>query len=193
MFNLPIFAILRQYTRACAGLRVYFEVVLAHPLLQSTIRFSLVSTDDAMDPLSVTVATASLTISVAKISQFLAKVKGSYDQAPMTVAAMMAECKTISTALTHLQTLTLEKPVALSSNLASPGTLMTSFDNALIGCMEVLSVIECELNKLVEDSGTMGFGARVRVLWNEETMSRLLQHLRGQHTAIGTLVSLLQV
>lgn len=148
-----------------------------------------------MDIVSVTAAAASLALNFAKACKSLVEIKESYDQAPMTVTSMATECKTITAALTHLQGLTLEKSAALSPGPTLSDNLATGFDEALTGCMLILSVLEAELRKIIEggeEFGNMTFRKRVKHLWNEETMCQLLQHLRGQHTAVSTLISILQ-
>jgi hypothetical protein len=147
-----------------------------------------------MDPLAIVSASSSLIISFVKATKSLSDIRNSLDNAPLSVLSMMTECKTISTALAHLQNLTLGN----ASDLCPPGmsaeSVMESFDNALTGCMLVLSALDTQLQRLVEEEKpeTMGFITRVRHLWNEEAMNQMLGHLRGQHTAISTLISLFQ-
>jgi hypothetical protein len=73
-------------------------------------------------------------------------------------------------------------------------TIKESFDNALTGCMLILSALEVQLEHLFEGEKSEDIGCRKRlqISWNEETMSQLLVNLRGQHAAIDTLVSLFQ-
>lgn len=149
---------------------------------------------DTMDPMAIIGAASSLIVSFARVSKSLSDIKSSFDKAPIAIASMMTECKTISAVLTRLQNLTLGNPVALSPRLMTPETLIESFDDALTGCMLVLSALEAQLQRLIEGEKpeTTGFVTRVRLLWNEEAMSQLLGHLRGQHTAISTLIALFQ-
>ena len=148
-----------------------------------------------MDPLSISLAVASLTFSFAKVTKCLFAIKDTYKNVPITVVSMIAECNTINLAFTHLQSLVQKNPVALSSSFISQDTLSKTFDDALTGCMFTSSAIERELKNLVEGEeglGSIGFRARVGFIWDEDTMNHLLQHLRGQHTAVSTLVTLLQ-
>ncbi|UKZ83457.1 hypothetical protein TrVFT333_011266 [Trichoderma virens FT-333] len=147
-----------------------------------------------MDPIAIIGAASSLVLSLAKASKSLSDIRKGFQEAPMIIATMITECKTISAALTHLQNLTLGNPVALSPSLTTPETIQEGFDNALTGCMLILSALEVHLERLVKGKKPedMGFMKKVQLLWNEETMNQLLSNLRGQHAAINTLVSLFQ-
>ncbi|RFU76899.1 ankyrin repeat [Trichoderma arundinaceum] len=147
-----------------------------------------------MDPVAIIGAASSLVVSLAKASKSLSDIRKGFHEAPMTLASMITECKTISAALTHLQNLTLGNPVALSPSIMSPETITESFDNALTGCMLILSALEAQLERFSQNEKPedIRFMQRVRLLWNEDTMSQLLENLRGQHAAINTLVSLFQ-
>jgi hypothetical protein len=150
--------------------------------------------NNAMDPIAIISAASSLVISLAKASKSLSDIRKGFLEAPMILASMITECKTISAALTHLQNLTLENPVALSPSSMSLETIKEGFDNALTGCMLILSALEAQLERLFEGQKPedIGFIKKVQLLWNEDTMSQLLVNLRGQHAAINTLVSLFQ-
>ncbi|KAI9770156.1 MAG: hypothetical protein M1840_003606 [Geoglossum simile] len=148
-----------------------------------------------MDPVSLTAAVAPLTFTCAKIIKCFHAVKSTYQTAPVTVITMIAECATVSASLNQIQSLALNDPVALSSRMSPAGSLTKNFDDALTGCMLTLSVIEDELEGMVEGdlgAGTVGFKAKAKFIWNEAAMEALLRQLRGQQTAIGLLVAVLQ-
>jgi hypothetical protein len=148
-----------------------------------------------MDPISLTAAVASLTFTCAKVTKCIHAVKSTYEVVPVTIIAMIAECATVSASLNQIQSLALSNPVALSSRMSPDGSLTKNFDDALTGCMITLTVIEDELEGMVEGdqgAGTVGFKARAKFVWNEAAMDALLRQLRGQQTAIGLLVAVLQ-
>jgi hypothetical protein len=148
-----------------------------------------------MDPVSLTAGVASLTFTCAKVIKCFHAIKSTYQTAPVTIIAMTAECASVSASLNQIQGLVLSNPVALSSRMSPASSLTKNFDDALTACMLTLSVIEDELEGMVEGdqgTGTLGFKAKAKFLWNEAVMAALLQQLRGQQTAIGLLVAVLQ-
>ncbi|KKO99695.1 hypothetical protein THAR02_08203 [Trichoderma harzianum] len=150
--------------------------------------------DSLMDPIAILGAASSLVVSLARASKSLSDIQKGLKQADVIIASMIAECNTISAALTRLQRLALRNPIVLSPNSMPPEDVRESFDSALTGCMLVLSSLETQLKRITENGEpeTMRFTQKLEMLWREEDMNRLLEHLRGQHSAINTLVSLLQ-
>jgi len=149
-----------------------------------------------MDPLSIASAAAGLTVTAAGVINGLYKVRESLKGAPDTVNAIITECKTIKTALAHLQWLVdSENPIALSSD-RMPQLVQDSVVDALTSCDDTLCIIATELAKVFkgEDSQgtTMGIKARARYVWKESSLRELLNLAMRQHVAINTLVTLLQ-
>ncbi|KAK0616165.1 hypothetical protein B0T14DRAFT_522647 [Immersiella caudata] len=69
-------------------------------------------------------------------------------------------------------------------------------DQALTGCMVVISCLDAEIQRIiaaVADASRIRWRSRVRMVWNESHLSDLLSSIRGQQTAITTLIQLLQM
>ena len=66
------------------------------------------------------------------------------------------------------------------------------FDSALTGCMTVISCIEFELERLVNND-SMNWATAFKYLWSEDNVKDLLQHSGGQRGALQLLVQSLEV
>jgi hypothetical protein len=148
-----------------------------------------------MDPLSIATGVASLVLSTTKVVKQCNDFRSKYKIA--TLPAIATECHTICIALSQIEALFDRDPNGTSARLNSKAHLRLVFENALTGCAIVVSIIDDEVEKLMKStqddvSGQPSRMARVKYVWNEDTMKELLQQARGQQTAIQTLLAALQ-
>jgi hypothetical protein len=150
-----------------------------------------------MDPLSIATGVASLVLSTTKVVKQCNDFRSKYKIASITLPAIATECHTICIALSQIEALFDRDPNGTSARLNSKAHLRLVFENALTGCAIVVSIIDDEVEKLMKSaqddvSGQPSRMARVKYVWNEDTMKELLQQARGQQTAIQTLLAALQ-
>ncbi len=84
-------------------------------------------------------------------------------------------------------TLVYRNETDLSERLTSQNKSRDAFDSALTGCRITLAALNLEFGKLIEPKqlgkskqGTieMGFQAKARLVWKEDIMKQLLDHMR---------------
>ena len=147
-----------------------------------------------MDPLSITSSVVGLTATCVKTAKKLHDLKDKYQNANLTISAICTESTIISASLSRIQSSILDSPNALSDKLSAQPDLEATLDQALTGCYVVFDVLQDEVEKLTESaqngSSNLPFTAKVRYLWNENTMRDIREQLRGLQQA---LVLLLQV
>ena len=147
-----------------------------------------------MNPLSITSSVVGLTATCVKTAKKLHDLKDKYQNANLTISAICTESTIISASLSRIQSSILDSPNALSDKLNAQPDLEATLDQALTGCYDVFDVLQDEVEKLTESarnsSSDLPFTAKVRYLWNENTMRDIREQLRGLQQA---LVLLLQV
>jgi Fungal N-terminal domain of STAND proteins len=149
-----------------------------------------------MDPLSITAGVASLVGTCVKTVRSLKAAVDTYKLASLTISAITSECSVISATLSQIQDLFLQNPDTLASKLGSQSQLHAAFETTLTGCSVTLAALDDELQKLTEGQGATGESsrrARLKYVWNENTMKELLQHLHGHHGGINLLLTALQM
>jgi hypothetical protein len=148
-----------------------------------------------MDPISVAASILAITNHCFSTAKTLNTLRNDFKDAGMTISAICSETSIMTASLSHLQGLVFNNPDAFSSQLESRPELSSTFDTALTGCVVVFSVLDTEVQKLTRQAlqkGGIGWAARAKVIWKEDTMKNLLQQIRGQQTALTLLIQLLQ-
>ena len=148
-----------------------------------------------MDPLSIAMSVASLTASCVQTGKILRDLKGRFQNASLTIAAICTETTIISASLSRIQSWMLSNPDGLSDKLGARPDLEATLDQALTGCYVVFDVLQAELEKLTVNgeprSSDLGLKAKFRYMWSEGTMQEILTQLRGLQTALTLLFQLL--
>jgi hypothetical protein len=144
-----------------------------------------------MDPLSITTAVLTVTVRCLSTAKTLYGLREKYKDAQITISAIYSESRVIGASLGHIQSLVLRNPDALRSNLQARPELESTFEDALMGCMLMYSVLNEEVQKLNTNSESPW--TRATAVWKEDAMRELLQQIRGQQTAISLLIQALQM
>ncbi|KAK6074232.1 hypothetical protein SCUP234_08282 [Seiridium cupressi] len=148
-----------------------------------------------MDPLSITASVTALTAACLKTTKAMGDLCEKFKHAQMTLSAFCSESTVICASLSQIQSLVLTKPDALRSQLRERSELVATFDIAVTGCMVIYAVLDDEVQSIMTLclDGHLGWFEKAKVLWKEDTMSGLLQQLRGQQHAISLLIQVLQL
>ena len=148
-----------------------------------------------MDPLSITSSVVGLTAICVQTAKALNDIKGKFQNAGLTIAAICTETTIVSASLARIQSSVLGNPDGLSEKLGARPDLEATLDHALIGCYVVFDVLQTEVQKLTESAQSsavdLSFRAKLRYLWNESTMQDILTQIRGLQTALTLLLQLL--
>jgi hypothetical protein len=105
----------------------------------------------------------------------------------------------IGASLSQIQTLLLRNSDGISSLFDTRPELYDVLDMALTGCMVVFSALDEEVRQItgqarrLEDIADLGWQKKVQLLWNEDKMKELLQHLHGQGSAVALLIQVFQM
>lgn len=156
-----------------------------------------------MDPFTISAAVAPLLISSAKLMILIGTVKDSYKNAPNMLVAMVIESKLMHVALSKIQGLVYKNESQLSAQVRSQPHLQDVFDSALTACRLTLDALRLEIDGLVEpdqqngksreaENVAIGFRAKVKMLWKEDTMKEILNQTRRLMTSLQNLVSILE-
>ena len=146
-----------------------------------------------MDVFSAVAACASLATNLVRSGRALATLYEKCRDAPHSIVMMQTECTVLAAALAQLES-------AMSGSRASqwsscPSSVVEAMDLSLTGCALTLSILEKEISKLTNVIGAstsaMGKSDRVKYVWKEESMTELLQQLRGQTSALTLLLKAL--
>ncbi|CAG8959751.1 hypothetical protein HYFRA_00001657 [Hymenoscyphus fraxineus] len=151
-----------------------------------------------MDPLTITTTVASIVGVCLKTAKSLSDLRDKYKDAEMTILAIHSETSVIGATLSKIQYLLLNNPEALTPQVQEDPRMevKATFDVALTGCAMIYSCIEIEVEKLrsyADESDHPGWTDKSKFLWNEDTMKRHLDNLRGQQITLTLLVSILQI
>lgn len=149
-----------------------------------------------MDPLSVTASITAIITLFGKATKILHNSYTIYGNAAFVIASICSETAVISASLTLIQSLFDHRADAIMIRLQSRPELLHTLDMALTGCMLVCSCLLNETQGLVSSTGEtkgVSWGAKARLLWNQDTLKELLENIRGQQTALSLLIQALQM
>jgi len=148
-----------------------------------------------MDPLAITSAVAALVTNSANLGKNCNDYWNKYKVSSITLPAIVTECNTIAINLSQIHALFDRDPDGTTSKLSNTPHLIPVFENALVGCGIVLSVIDDEIEKLSRSArkGKFPRMARIKYVWNEAKMKELLSQVRGQQAALQALLDALQL
>ena len=143
-----------------------------------------------MDPISIAATVTSLVFTIVKNGRMLAVAYSSYKDAQNTLFMIQTECSVLAAALSLIQVRFggTEGSAALCK---LPKLVIDTLDLSLTATSMTMSVLRDETDELVrgaELSVTLKSKERAKFVWKEETMSGLLQQLRGQGIALGLLL-----
>jgi hypothetical protein len=136
-----------------------------------------------------------ITATCVTASQSLNELRSKFNDAPMMIVTICSETTLISASLSQIQSLVLQKH-DLTNILNARPDLAAALDTALIGCAVLFSCLHEETQRMTKGStlpSQYTWRARARVMWNHDRLKELLDGLRGQQTAINTIINLLQV
>jgi hypothetical protein len=146
-----------------------------------------------MDPLSITVSVSSLLMVAAKVVKSISDVRDRYKDAAFMLASIASEVAVIHASLAHLQNSMLADVQTLASRLTPQITSI--FDTGLLGCALALSVLDDEVQGLVQGADlTEGVSAKKKMQYalDPDRLKELLTQIRGQQIAITLLLTTFQ-
>lgn len=148
-----------------------------------------------MDPLSLTARVLAITTACLKSANGLGGLREKYKHAQITISALCAEATVISASLSQIQSLVLQNPNAILTQMRSKSNVIAIFDGALTGCSVVFAVLNDEIAALTAEcqEEDLSWSQRAKITWKDAVMKELLQQLRGQTAAIGLLIQALQM
>jgi hypothetical protein len=124
---------------------------------------------------------------IASTVHDLNQLYGKFKDADLTIQSLIQELSCISTALTGLK----EWTRANSTDGPSSDEYNRDLLVAMEGCRVVMDVVSSDVSHLVQGIHDFtGFRARLRIVWNEDTMRG---HLETLHAQVNALQLLLQV
>ena len=136
-----------------------------------------------------------ITATCVSASLSLSELRSKYNDAPMTIVAICSEAKIIGASLSQVQNLILRRD-DLTNVLNTRPDLAAALDTTLIGCAVLFSCLHEETERITKGSTRRSqytWWKKARVVWNHDRLKELLDGLRGQQTAIITIINLLQV
>lgn len=101
-----------------------------------------------MDPLSITATVIALWGTCLKTVTTLNNLREKYKHAQALISAICAESTVICASISQIQSLLLQRPEALRSQLRDRSDLVSTFDVAVTGCTVVYAVLDDELQRL---------------------------------------------
>lgn len=128
--------------------------------------------------------------------QGLWTIHGKYNEADLTIHSLIVELSTIKSALSQLH----EWAHRDSHGFLNHPDYLHSLDVSVGGCKAIMEVFSDEVTNLVsgiahdEESlrGTLGFRARMKIIWNDELMNDHHQRLHAQVLALQLLLQVCQ-
>jgi hypothetical protein len=118
-----------------------------------------------------------------------------YNNASLAIGSLCNELSVTTICLSQLQDLLVNDHLNPSSSHVRP-ELLATFDTALVGCMVVLSCIEEEIQGFrILESGidSLTWRQRVKAVWNEDHIQKLVDQLHGQQLALNLLMQTVQM
>ena len=147
-----------------------------------------------MDPFSITTAILPVTKACFTTAKSLYDIRNEYKDAPTTITSMCSETTVISASLSQLQHIVLRKNDLEATLLVRP-ELASALDCSIIGCTVVFSCLKEEMAQVKKGmrDGQPTTKSKAKLVCNKDKLRELLEDLRGQQTALSTLIALLQV
>ncbi|KAG8808648.1 hypothetical protein FRC19_005796 [Serendipita sp. 401] len=137
----------------------------------------------------------SLTVSCAHITKRLFDIAERYQTANQTLKNMIIECEVLQISLQKFEGMRI---TGHPERLEAGGDLQRGLECALNACAVTFFALGEDIRALdvtpIPASGpsrwrvSLGYTAKFKSLWKEKTMTMLLGQLRGQHTAIQSLL-----
>lgn len=138
-----------------------------------------------MDPLTIVTAAASLAGAVLKASFKIKETVDAYDDAPQNVADIAEEVHAVQIALRQVESVVLQDPEAIERL-----NLEDVFAVAVNGCHATLLSISKEYEDLFLRSD---WRAKIKVLWKDGEMTRLLGRLDRKKATLTLLTQTLNL
>ena len=149
-----------------------------------------------MDAFSCATAAASLGKSCLSTLKALYSLYEKYRNARTTIAALHSEITVIGASMQYINVIFEQHTDLAKTRFYENPALEQTFSAALAGCNLVLSCLDEEVEKILLEmgpEGSKGLKGKAHLLWREDVMKDLLHTLRGQHTAIFSIIQCLQV
>ena len=148
-----------------------------------------------MDPISIVgVASASAQIAqfIGQTIQGLCTLRGKFKDADLTIHLLIAELSAIRAAVSQLR----DWAEWNSNDSPKEAEYMKGMEVALEGCQAAMEVLAEEIKELVAEPATrgdqtsfsLGFMAKAKVVWNEDTIKGHQDRLHAQVQAINLLL-----
>ena len=143
------------------------------------------------DPLSIATSIVGVIQESVKVGKQLYDLVGRYKRSNLTLLCLCTEVFIIEKALVKLQTYGLENPRAFGFKDKDASN---DIDGALFATSITLSELSRHLEKLggrieAESRPRATTLEKLKLLWKEEDMRHILDHLRGQHSALQFLLT----
>jgi hypothetical protein len=119
-----------------------------------------------------------------------------YRNARTTIVDLHSEITVIGASMQYINVIFEQHPDLAKTRFYDKPELEQTFAAALTGCNLVLSCLDEEVEKIMAGMGSEDSKSRkgkAQLLWREDTMRDLLHTIRGQHSAIFSIIQRLQV
>jgi hypothetical protein len=119
-----------------------------------------------------------------------------YHSARRTIAALHVEVAVIGASMQFVNVIFEEHREIIKLRFTKIPELEHTFAAALAGCNLVLSCLDEDLEKILSSlgpEGSKGRKGKARMLWREDSMKDLLLTLRGQQSAIFSIIQCLHL
>jgi hypothetical protein len=149
-----------------------------------------------MEAFSCAAAAASLGRNCLSTLKALYNLHEKYRNARATIAALHSEITVIGASMQYINVIFEQHPDLAKKRFYDNPESEQIFAAALAGCNLVLSCLDQEVEKILAGMGagdSKGRKGKAQLLWREDTMKDLLNALRGQHSAIFSIIQCLQV
>lgn len=138
-----------------------------------------------VEPLSIAATATSLVFRGIKIVKAISDFRSAYKLAPLALISISTECSIINAALSRIQQLSFTEASSLAARIEAEPDLVNVFDSVLTSFASVLSLLEEDIGKLSEKD-------KIKIVWNEKSLVKKLELLRGQELAIVVLLNIMQ-
>lgn len=147
-----------------------------------------------MDPISFigTLASAgTIVVAITKCAHTLARLRGRFQQADITLRLLLAELSAVKAALVQVE----DWANYNASNSPVNENLASGFSESLDGCQLAMDLLGEEVARLAAGftDNEDDFGARMKTVWNEASMKDHQQRLHGQIAALQLLLQAVQM
>jgi hypothetical protein len=149
-----------------------------------------------MEVFSCVAAAASLGRNCLSTINALHNLYEKYQAARRTIAALHVEVATIGASMQYVNVIFEEHQEIIKLKFKKIPELEHTFTAALAGCNLVLSCLDEDLEQILTRLGAEGSKGRkgkARMLWREDTLKELLFTLRGQQSAIFSIIQCLHL